>query len=139
MEPKFVSRPPVDTGRAGRIGRPYSQHTRNLVTMLRARPGDWALIEESVSTDSKLRTRINSGQGMFAPAGSFQAVRRKLYDDAGVYRCHATYARYVGADGEYATDTSTDDTDTDETDNTDAQNGAVTSVQVSAEDLFSQA
>lgn len=57
---------------------------------LRERPGEWAVVYEG-SRDMTAVARIKSGKSWFAPAGSFEAVHRRLPTGG-----EAIYARYIG-------------------------------------------
>lgn len=64
---------------------------------LRARPGEWAIVEllEKNNNASRLVSSIRRGvTTSFAPAGTFEAAQRTR-DDGGF----AIYARYVGKAG----------------------------------------
>lgn len=69
---------------------------------LRARPGEWAVIEETggnSTTASATAQYVKKGEGPFGPAGAFDAISRTTKDDGG--RHHVmVYARFVGAPAE---------------------------------------
>ena len=79
---QFVSTPPSD-------GRRRHDHAA-IVSALKARPGEWALILTGV--DQSNATNIQTARlAAYAPAGSFEATARKSTDKCDIY------ARYVGS------------------------------------------
>lgn len=85
--------PPLSRSRNG--GRPadtYSSRYQAIADQLRARPGEWALVDEFEGIHNRgLATKIRLGSMLcFTPAGDFEAVARR---GRGMVR---TYARYLG-------------------------------------------
>lgn len=57
---------------------------------VRARPGAWALVQTGNRDVEKLPAAIRGGRGVYAPAGSWEAVSRKSGNE------FRLYVRYVG-------------------------------------------
>lgn len=85
--------PPPNQARNG--GRPVDTYTSRFTAIadeLRARPGEWAVVEEIEGHRNRgLATKIRLGSMLcFTPAGDFEAVARQA---DGITR---TYARFLG-------------------------------------------
>ena len=64
---------------------------------LRARPGEWAVIEETGTNTTTASTvqYIKKGDGPFAPIGAFEAISRSERGENRLIKTQV-YARYVG-------------------------------------------
>lgn len=88
--------PPPPSGKGGRNpGTPSSRYT-TVADELRARPGDWAVIERFAGRrNNGLATKVAMGAMLcFTPAGDFEARTRHRNGEVLVY------ARYLGDGGE---------------------------------------
>lgn len=65
---------------------------------LRARPGEWALIEEGAPATTTANHVSHGKIAAFRPPGSFEAVARSRGRDSIGQRQHDIYARFVGAE-----------------------------------------
>ena len=88
---RFEDPPPIQ-----KPGRTAGEATLKMVAILRANPGQWAVLRTVAvnGTANAQASAIKRGTpSCFAPAGAFEATTRKMDDG---YR---VYARYVGEAG----------------------------------------
>jgi hypothetical protein len=89
---RWETPPPKTNRHAGRPVDTYTSRYTAIADQLRARPGQWALIEQvEAKRNGGLATKIRMGAMLcFTPAGDFEAVTRQ---GGGIVR---TYARFLG-------------------------------------------
>jgi hypothetical protein len=87
---KFQDPPPAKTG-------PHAGGWFQIAAELKARPGEWAIVRENVTSNISTYIR-RGGSAAFVPAGSFEATARRNGTPGRV----DIYARYVGENGEHA-------------------------------------
>jgi hypothetical protein len=84
---KFEEPPEPQRGRAS------LEEQREFAKQLRARPGQWAVVtvRTTAAEAGQYAYTVRKGvRKLFQPAGTFEAVSRKVGDE------HRVYARYVG-------------------------------------------
>lgn len=83
---RWEDRPPVSRER------PRRMDWRLVAEQLRARPGEWAVVQEGLVDTSAISRIQRALSPVFAPAGSFEASQRVSPQT----RVPALYVRYVG-------------------------------------------
>lgn len=69
---------------------------QDIADTLRARPGEWAVVDEA-AVSSTNANNINSGRVVsFRPVGAYEATSRKGISEETGKTVHVIYARYVG-------------------------------------------